>query len=696
MKEYTTEQIRNLALIGHSQSGKTTLVDALLMTAGDISRIGSVEAGNTVSDFTEEEQERQISINTSLVTTEYGGFKINMLDTPGFDDFQAEIKGSLRAVESVLVVAKADAGLEVGTEKVWRYASKAGVPRLIFVNKLDKEHTDFDGLLAALIGRFGTGVAPLQIPVNAGPDFTTVVDLLKNRALVYEQGGKGSYTETDIPEAVADQAARLRQTLVEAAAESDDALMEKYFEEGDLPASDLVKGLLKGFREGNAYPVLCGAAQTNIGTGRLLELIGEVVPDPASFAPHTGTAPGSNDEITRAASDTEPFSGLIFKTLSEAHVGEMSFMKVVSGSLTPGHEAVNTTRSAKERIGNLGVMKGHNRTDIERAHAGDIVALVKLKDTHTGDTLSDPGKKIVYPPISIPEAVIRIAVEPVGKGDEAKLSTGFQKLHEEDPSIRIEVDPELHQTLLYGQGEVQLEIVLKKLQKRFGVEVEVHEPKVKYRETITRQAKAHARHKKQTGGRGQFGDVHVRLEPLPRGSGYEFAVEIKGGAIPNKFIPSVDKGTQAAAARGVIAGYPCVDFRLALYDGTYHDVDSSDAAFQRAASMGFKQAWKDAGPILLEPIFNVEVTVPEDHAGDVMSDISSRRGKVEGMSSEGPFQVVKAKIPLAELYKYSTVLRSMTQGRATHRREFSHYEPMPHELMQKVVAHAELEEEEED
>jgi elongation factor G len=333
---------------------------------------------------------------------------------------------------------------------------------------------------------------------------------------------------------------------------------------------------------------------------------------------------------------------------------------------------------------------------VEAVHAGDIVALVKLKDTHTGNTLCDPGKPVLLQQIDFPEPVIRVAVAPTGKGDEAKLSTGFQKLHEEDPSVHFEVDPELHQTILYGQGEVQLEVIINKLRKRFGVEVELHEPKVKYRETITRSASAHARHKKQTGGRGQFADVHVKVEPLPRGSGYEFEDAIVGGAIPNKFIPSVDKGTQAAMAKGVVAGYPCVDFRLTLFDGTYHDVDSSDAAFQRAASMGFKQAWREAGPILLEPIYLIEVTVPEEYTGDVMSDISSRRGKVEGMTPEGSFQIVRAKVPLAELYKYSTTLRSMTQGRATHRREFSHYEPVPHEQMQKIIAKAELAEEEED
>ena len=696
MKEYTSEQIRNVALIGHGDTGKTTLVEAFLMTAGDISRIGSVEAGNTVADFTDEEKERQISINTSLITTEYGGVKINVLDTPGFDDFQAEVKGALRATEAAIVMVKADAGLEVGTEKVWRYAAEAGMPRLVLINKLDKEHTDYQKAIQSAIERFGTGVAPLQFPANPGPDFNTVVDLLKNKALVFNQGGKGTYTESDIPADVADQAAEMRQTLVEAAAEADDALMEKYFEDGDLGAEDLVKGLLKGVREGTTYPVLCGAAQLNIGTARILELLEDLVPPPSEAGPYVGTVPGKEEEISREASDSEPFSGLVFKTLSEAHVGELSFLKVLSGQLSSGQEVYNSSRSAKERIGNLSVMKGHNRSEVDKVHAGDIVALVKMKDTHTGNTLCDAGNRIEYPEIAIPEPVIRIAVEPVGKGDEAKLSTGFQRLHEEDPSIHIEVDPELKQTLLFGQGEVQLEIVLKKLQKRFGVEVETHEPKVKFRETITKQAEAHARHKKQTGGRGQFGDVHVRIEPLPRGEGYEFVDSIKGGAIPNKFIPSVDKGTKAAAARGVIAGYPCVDFRLTLFDGTYHDVDSSDAAFQRAASMAFKKVWKDAGPILLEPIYNVEVTVPEDYAGDVMSDISSRRGKVEGMSSEGPFQVVRAKIPLAELYKYSTTLRSMTQGRASHSRELSHYEPVPHEFFQKIVAEAELEEEEED
>jgi len=693
---HTSQQIRNVALVGHSDTGKTTLVDAFLMTSGDISRIGSVEAGNTVSDFTEEEQARQISINTSLVFLESNGYKVNLLDTPGFADFMAEVRGVMRVVEGALVLLKGDAGLEVGTEQVWKMAEAQGVSRLLLVNKLDKEHTDFSGVIEGAIARFGTGVAPLQFPVNPGPDFTTIVDLLKKKALVFEKGGKGTYVEEDIPAEVADQATAMRQTLVEAAAEADDALMEKYFEQGDLEAEDIVRGLLKGVREGSVYPVLCGSSATSIGTARILELLVELVPPPSERPALEGTLPRKEETVTRQPSDEEPFSGLIFKTLSEAHVGELSFLRVFSGKLKGGYEAANTSQDSKERIGNLSLIKGHNRVEVEEVHAGDIVALVKLKDTHTGNTLSDPAKPIVYPPIAFPEPVIRVAVASTGKGDEAKLSTGFQKLHEEDPSIHFEVDAEVHQTVLYGQGEVQLEVVINKLNKRFGVEVELHEPKVKYRETITRTSTAHARHKKQTGGRGQFADVQVKVEPLPRGTGYEFEDAIVGGAIPNKFIPSVDKGVQAALARGVIAGYPCTDFRLTLFDGTFHDVDSSDAAFQRAASMGFKQAWRDAGPILLEPIYTIEVTVPDEFTGDVMSDISSRRGKVEGMTPEGPFQIVKAKVPLAELYKYSTTLRSMTQGRATHRREFSHYEQMPHDQQLKVISKAELEEEDED
>jgi elongation factor G len=693
---FASEQIRNIALVGHSDTGKTTLVDAFLMTAGDISRIGSVEAGNTVSDFTDEEKTRQISINTSLVFVEHGDIKINLLDTPGFADFMAEVRGAMRVVEGALLLLKGDIGLEVGTEQVWKLAEQQQVPRLFLVNKLDKEHTDFEGVVEKAIARFGTGVAPLQLPVNPGPDFSTIVDLLKNRALVFEKGGKGTYTETGIPAEVAEQAAAMRQTLVEAAAEADDTLMEKYFEQGDLEAPDIVAGLLKGVREGTVYPVLCAASAVNVGTQRLIELLAELVPPPTARPALEGKLPHKEDPVVRRPVDEDPFCGLVFKTLSEAHVGELSFLRVFSGTLKGGYDAMNATQGSKERLGNLSLMKGHNRVDVEAVHAGDIVALVKLKDTHTGNTLCDPGKPVLLQQIDFPEPVIRVAVAPTGKGDEAKLSTGFQKLHEEDPSIHFEVDPELHQTILYGQGEVQLEVIINKLRKRFGVEVELHEPKVKYRETITRSASAHARHKKQTGGRGQFADVHVKVEPLPRGSGYEFEDAIVGGAIPNKFIPSVDKGTQAAMAKGVVAGYPCVDFRLTLFDGTYHDVDSSDAAFQRAASMGFKQAWREAGPILLEPIYLVEVTVPEEYTGDVMSDISSRRGKVEGMTPEGSFQIVRAKVPLAELYKYSTTLRSMTQGRATHRREFSHYEPVPHEQMQKIIAKAELAEEEED
>ncbi|MFC1500337.1 elongation factor G [Candidatus Zixiibacteriota bacterium] len=695
MKEYASDTIRNVAFVGHGDCGKTTLVDAFLVTAGDISRIGSVEAGNTVSDFNDEEKERQITINTSFIFTEYNGMKINILDTPGFADFLAEVKGALTVVETAVVIMKADAGLEVGTEQVWRYAKEAGVPRILLVNKLDKEHTDFDAIIQTAVDRFGTGVAPLQFPLNPGPDFTTVIDLLKNKALVFEKDGKGSYTETDIPDEAVERAAALRETLMEAAAEADDTLMEKYFENGDLSPEDIVTGLLKGIREGTVHPLLCCSAQSNVGTGRVMELITQMVPAPGDKGELTGTDP-KGEEVSRARSDAEPFYGQVFKTLSEAHVGELSFLRVYGGTLAQGMDVINTSRNSKERIGSLSIMKGHNRVEIDTIHAGDLVALVKLKNTHTGDTLCAPSSQFICPAIPFPDPVIRVAIEAKGKGDETKLSTGLQKLCEEDPSVSVVADPELAQTLLFGQGEVQLEVVAKKLQARFSVEIDMHEPKVKYRETITKPSEAHARHKKQTGGRGQFADVRIRMEPKPRGDGYEFENKIVGGSIPGRFIPSVDKGVTSASARGALAGYLCVDFKVSLYDGTFHDVDSSDAAFQRAASMAFKQAWKDAGPILLEPIYIVEVTVPDDFTGDIMADISGRRGKVEGVTSEGPFQVIRAKIPLAELFKYSTTLRSMTQGRATHHREFSHYDPMPHDVTQRVIAQADLEEEEED
>lgn len=695
MKEYTSDTIRNVAFVGHGDCGKTTLVDAFLHTSGDISRIGSVEAGNTVSDFTDEEKERQITINTSLIFAEYNGMKLNVLDTPGFADFLAEVKGALKVVETAVVIMKADAGLEVGTEQVWRYAKESDVPRILLVNKLDKEHTDFDAIIQTTVDRFGTGVAPLQFPLNPGPGFTTIIDLLKNKALVFEQNGKGSFTETDIPDSATERAASLRETLVEAAAEADDALMEKYFEDGDLSPDDIIAGLLKGIREGTVHPLLCCSAQTNVGTGRVMELITQMVPAPGDMGDLVGTDL-KGEEVSRARDDSEPFFGQVFKTLSEAHVGELSFMRVFGGTLAQGQDALNSTRSSKERIGSVSLMKGHNRVEVDKVHSGDLVALVKLKNTHTGDTLCAPAKPFICPPIPFPDPVIRVAIEPLGKGDETKLSIGLQRLCAEDPSVSVVADPELQQTLLFGQGEVQLEVVAKKLKARFGVEIEIHEPKVKYRETITKPADAHARHKKQTGGRGQFADVRIKLEPKPRGEGYEFVKKIVGGSIPNRFIPSVDKGIKKTAARGALAGYLCVDFQVILYDGTFHDVDSSDAAFQRAASMAFKQAWKDAGPILLEPIYNVEVTVPDDYTGDIMADISSRRGKVEGVTSEGPFQVIQARIPLAELFKYSTSLRSMTQGRATHHREFSHYDPMPHDVMLKVISQADLEEDEED
>ena len=686
MKEYSAANIRNLALIGHATVGKTTLSEAMLFSAGAINRQGTVDDGSTTSDYHGDEIERKISINASLLNCEWKNCKFNFLDTPGYSDFMGDVIGALRVVDCGVVVINSVSGVEVGTENVWKAANNAGASTIFFMNRLDKEHVDFNTSFESLKGRFGNKVMQVQLPVNSGEGFDSFVDLLKMTLVKYETNGSGKFSTSDIPDDLKAQADNLHEKLIEMAAENDDELLEKFFEEGSLSNEEIKKGLKSGIASQSICPVLCGSAEKNIGVHHLMDFIAEYGTAPTDRPAELAKKAGTEDEVERACDPGAPLSMLIFKTVSESHLGELSFFRVMSGKIPAGSEVMNTSRRVSEKIGQIYVMNGKNRRELGSLSAGDIGATVKLKDTHTGNTLSDKKDPVELKGIDFPAPVIRIAAEPKAKGDEDKISTGLHTLHEQDPTFISTHDPELHQTIISGLGELHLDIVVKRLKEKFGVDVNLVEPKIPYRETVKGRAEKQGKYKKQSGGRGQYGDTWIKIEPQPRGAGFEFVNAIVGGVIPAKFIPAVEKGIKEVMEEGIISGCKVVDVKVTLYDGSYHNVDSSEMAFKVAGSMGFKKAFGEAKPILLEPIYDVEVTVPEDFMGDVMGDLSGRRGKISGMEAEGPFQVVKAKVPLSELYKYSTSLRSMTQGRGIHRRKFSHYEEVPNDVTKKLIA----------
>jgi elongation factor G len=690
LKEYLGEHLRNIGIAGHSGSGKTSLVEALLFCMGETTRIGEIEQGNTVSDYNADEIERQISINTSMTHGEWNNHKVNVIDTPGFSDFFGDVVSGLRAVDLVMITISAANGVEVGTERVRELADRYGLPRFYVINKLDRENIDFDKVFSELQDRFGKKVVLAQFPVETGPNFYKVVDVLKRKLLTFNSDKSGKFDESEIPADLTAKAEGLRNQLIESVAESDDALLEKYFEAGELTEDQLRSGFKNAIVNRMVVPVLCASATHNVGITSLLDFVCTYLPAP----PDTHAVKLEDDKEAKA-SDSDPLVALVFKTVSEAHVGELSYVRVFSGVLEPGEEVTNATQNHSERIGQMFVLNGKEKKGMERLHAGDLGALVKLKSTHTGDTLCKKGNSSKLPKIEFPEPLISIAVEPKSKGDEEKISSGLHTLHEEDPTFVVYYDPELKQTILSGQGELHLDIIIKRLKQKYGVDVDIADPKIPYRETIRKKAEAQGKYKKQSGGRGQYGDAHLRLEPKPRGEGFEFVNAITGGVIPGKFIPAVEKGAFETTQEGVLAGYPIVDVRVTVFYGSYHNVDSSEMAFKIASSMGFKKAFMDAGPVLLEPIYEIEVKVPEDYMGDVMGDISSRRGKILGMDADGRFQVIKAKVPLAELHKYSTVLRSMTQGQGMFHQKLSHYEEVPGEQAQKIIEHAKKEKEEE-
>ena len=695
MREYTSDHIRNLGLIGHGGAGKTSLSEAMLFSAGTTTRLGRIEDGNTLSDYHPDEIERRISINASLLFCEWKATKVSILDTPGYLDFTGEVKACLRVVDTAMIFLKAFEGVEVGTEIVAQYTAELENSACIVVNKLDHENADFDKVVHQAKEFISHDVIPVQFPLRQGLGFDSIVDILRMKLLKFTTGGNGKYVEQEIPQEARNKADEMRQQLVELVAESSEDLLNKYLDEGKLSDEEIKRGLRAGIRDRKVFPVLCTAATQNVGVSSMMDFVVEYCPAPAEKGDVHGYVPGGrNGEKQQEISvKQDPYthpSLFVFKTVSESHVGELSFFRVISGTVAPGLDMLNEVNGKPERLAQLYVMNGKERKETGKLMAGDIGAVVKLKDTHTNDTLSSKTFPVVYSSIRFPDPVFHAAIVPKTKGDEDRISAGLHSLHQEDPTFLFRVDSELHQTIVSGQGELHLDIVVRRLMQRFNVEVELTEPRVPYRETIKSVVKdAEYKHKKQTGGHGQYGHVHLRVEPLKRGQGFEFLDEIVGGVIPNKFIPAVEKGIAETMKEGPLAGYPVVDVRVALHYGSYHDVDSSEMAFKIAGSQAFKKGFLEARPVLLEPIHNLEVKVPEDAMGEVMGDISGRRGKIMGIETSGHYQIVRAQVPAAELHKYATVLRSRTGGRGVFKATMSHYEEVPQEQAVRIAQAAE-------
>ena len=687
MKNYAAKDIRNFAVVGHGGSGKTTLSEAMLSLSGKINRIGSIESGTTTSDYHHDEHQRQISIHSSPLHLEWDDIKFNLIDTPGYLDFIGEAISSLAVVDAAVVVVHAVNGIEVGTEQVWNYASNYRLPKIIVVNGLDKEHTQFDKILQQAKSNFGSNVFPLQLPVNAGPGFNQVVDVLRSELITYSTDGSGKYSEEELPKKWQEKIKELHKELIEYVAESDDTLLEKFFEEGNLSEEEMREGLHRAIQDQVFIPVFCTTATQNIGTARLMDFISKYGSSPVDRATIQAENANSGETIEVALDGSAPVVH-VFKTISEAHVGELSFFRVYSGSVSTGMDLQNTTRGNSERFGQMFLMNGKDRTSVPSLNAGDIGAVVKLKDTHTGNTLTGPSNKVKLSSVKLPNSNIHLGIRSKSKGDEERIATGLSTIHEEDPTFIYRVDSELHQTVISGQGELHLQVSIDRLKRKFNVDVETFKPRIPYRETIRGKGSSKYRHKKQSGGAGQFAEVWMRIESKPRGEGIEFTHSLVGQSVDRVFVTSVEKGVNVSCTEGILAGYRVVDLKVDFYDGKQHPVDSKDIAFQMAGKQAFREAFMEAQPCLLEPILNIKIKVPDSFMGDVMGDMSSRRGKIIGIDAEGESQSIKAQAPQAEMYQYSTTLRSLTGGRGIHFEEFSHYEEVPRDMERKVVATA--------
>lgn len=690
MKTVGIDALRNVALIGHGGSGKTSLTEAMLYAGGVIDRLGKVEDGTTTTDFDPDETKRKISINSALARVFWKDHKINLIDTPGYSDFVGEVKGSLRVADCALILIHAVSGVEVGTEQGWRYAGEAKVPRILFINKMDRENADFFRTVTQIGEVLGHSAVPIQIPIGSQDTFSGIVDLLKMKA--YTWSGK-DIMESEIPADLVDTAQEYHDRLIEAAAEGDEDLTTKYLEGESLTDEEVVKGVREGIANGTLAPILCGSATKLIGISCPLDLIADEEPSPKDKGPAKGKDL-KGEEITRDPDDSQPLSAIVFKTMADPYVGKLTYFKVLSGVFKSDSHLLNSNRGIEERIGQLYFLQGKSQEATSEVHAGDIGAVAKLQGTVTGETLCDKAKPIIYEPIEFPKPVFTVAIKAKSKVDEDKMGPALNRVAEEDPTFAFRRDMETGQTLISGMGEAHMDIVVERLKRKFGADVTIEHIRVPYRETFSGLAKVQGRHKKQTGGRGQFGDCWVEFTPLERGEGFKFVDSIVGGAIPRQYIPAVEKGIQEAMVRGVLAGYPVVDIQASCYDGSFHPVDSSEMAFKMAGILAFQAGAQKAGVKLLEPINTAEIEVPERYMGDVISDLNGKRGRVLGMQPQDGYQLIRAQVPYAEMLRYATDLRSITRGRGSFRTEFSHYEEVPGNISQEIIAQSKKEKEE--
>ena len=683
MKEYGPDKIRNIGIFSHARAGKTSLTEALLFDAGATDRLGKADDGTTVSDYDDEEIQRKTSINLSLCICEWNGYKINLIDTPGYSDFVGEQESAMKVADIALFVIDANMGVEAGTEKAWYRANAYNKPRIVFINKIEKEMAKFDETISSLES-FGSKIVPVSIPIGIGINFKGIIDVLNMKAYAKSDGGK-KLNEIDIPGDMMEQVEHYREVLIDAVAETDDELLEKYLEGQELTAEEIAIGLKNGITNNKFVPVFCGSALNNVGPQIILDIASNL-PSPLDIQPIIAKEAGSDNEVNLEISESAPLCAFVFKTITDPYAGRVNFFRVYSGALKADSYVYNSTKGREERIGSISLVHGKKFISAEKILAGDFGSVMKLSETGTNDTLCDPGNKVIIPPIEFPKPVISMAVNPKNQGDDEKLSTILARMSEEDPTFVVKREAETKETVISGMGELHINVILSKIQKRFNVGANLSQPKIPYRETIRSSSQQQGKYKKQTGGRGQYGDVWIKLEPLERGKGFEFVDAIVGGVVPRQYIPAVEKGLIESLSEGILSGSPVVDVKATLYDGSYHEVDSSEMAFKIAASMAFKKAMEAAQPFIMEPIMNVEITIPDEYMGEIMSDLNSRRGRILGVTPQNGRQIIKAQVPLAEMYRYSVDLRSITSDRGSFTMEFSHYEEVPPDISAKIVS----------
>ena len=685
MKNYSIKNLRNIGLIGHGSSGKTSLVEALLFHTGNIDRLGKIEDGTTVSDFDSEEKKRKISLSASIAPLEFDNTKINLVDIPGYFDFSGELIQGMRAVDVATIVVSGVSGVKVGTEKAWDYCNKIKLPRTFFINKLDRENSSYDKVLAQLKDKFGISVVPVQYPIGEEDGFKGVINVISKKARIHDEKSK-IIVEVDVPEELHEKIDNCKRMIMEAVAETSEELLEKYFSEGELSDEEIYNGLIEGCASGDIAPVMCGSALKVIGMRCFLEDVVECFPSPKYSIPQKAVDVKNNEEVFIGLDEEKPFSALVFKTIADPFVGKISLFRVITGKLNNEITVINSNKDKTEKLANIFFMRGKNQIPTKEVVAGDIAAVAKLQYTETGDTLCDINNKVVYDKMNFPKQNISMSVLPKSKGDEEKISASLQKLLEEDPTFKIERDNENAETIISGIGETHLEVIASKLKNKFGAEVILRAPKIPYRETIKGIADVQGKHKKQSGGHGQYGDVKIKFEPRTDGEiDLEFVDNVVGGVVPRNYIPAVEKGLKECMAKGVLAGYPVVGLKATLHDGSYHPVDSSEMAFKLATSIAYKKGLEQAHSILLEPVMKVEIFVPDEYMGDIIGDVNKRRGRVLGMDQEGNVQKINAEVPLAEMFKYSTDLRSMTQARGSFISSFERYEEVPESEAKKII-----------